>query len=91
MRWQLAWVVDRATLENDPEIMRRIKMGRERGLIELRRAQYKKATIDNNPALQIWLGKNMLAQSDTPNLDKKTAQNAFEKWLDGSDKEESAE
>ncbi len=80
---------ERGIIEDDEELMQRIKQGRERGLMELRRAQYKKAVVDQSPALQIWLGKNMLAQSDAPQVDKKTAQSAFERWLEnGSDESE---
>lgn len=35
------------------------------GKMSLRRAQFKKAVVDGNPALQIWLGKQMLGQKDS--------------------------
>lgn len=38
--------------------------GRERGKITLRRAQLRKAIRDGNTTMLIWLGKQMLGQSD---------------------------
>lgn len=34
------------------------------GKASLRRAQWKAAVEDNNPTMLVWLGKNMLAQTD---------------------------
>jgi hypothetical protein len=34
------------------------------GKMSLRRSQFKKAVVDGNPALLIWLGKQMLGQKD---------------------------
>lgn len=34
------------------------------GKASLRRAQWKAATQDNNPTMLVWLGKNMLGQTD---------------------------
>lgn len=34
------------------------------GKMSLRRAQFKKAVVDENPTMQIWLGKQMLGQRD---------------------------
>jgi hypothetical protein len=80
---------DVATLQDDPLLMERVKRGRERGKSELRKAQFKKAIKDNSPPLQIWLGKNYLNQSENPHIDRATAQNAFEKWLDKGSSEQS--
>jgi hypothetical protein len=44
----------------------------EGGKMSLRRAQFKKAVVDGNPALQIWLGKQILGQKD--HVDFSTAQ-----------------
>lgn len=41
-----------------------IKDAREAGKCSLRRAQWKKAVVDGNPALLIWLGKFILGQKD---------------------------
>lgn len=54
--------VDRDTLER--RYMDEIKRGRERGKTLLRRAQWKKAISENSTAMQIWLGKVWLGQSD---------------------------
>ena len=40
--------------------------GKARGKVKLRRAQYHKAVEEGNPTLLIWLGKQMLGQSDNP-------------------------
>lgn len=42
---------------------------REGGKTSLRRAQWKLATEGMNPSMQIFLGKNMLGQSDKPKED----------------------
>lgn len=41
-----------------------VTLGKLAGLGDLRRAQYRKAVIDKNPAMLIWLGKQYLGQSD---------------------------
>lgn len=43
------------------------------GRSSLRRAQWHKATVDMNPAMLIWLGKNMLDQSDKSFIDGEIA------------------
>lgn len=43
-----------------------IEEGKSSGKIRLRRAQYAKAVDEGNPTLLIWLGKQMLGQSDNP-------------------------
>ena len=40
------------------------------GKASLRRAQWKAATEKHNPAMLIWLGKNVLEQSDRQQIDK---------------------
>jgi|TARA_Y100000296_G_scaffold42647_1_gene49078 hypothetical protein len=47
----------------DPELSERVASGRERGKASLRRMQWKAAEA-GNPTMQIWLGKNHLAQTD---------------------------
>ena len=54
--------VNRSTLQKHPELM---EEGKARGRVKLRRAQYEKA-LEGNPTMLIWLGKNMLGQSDNP-------------------------
>lgn len=41
-----------------------METGKALGKIALRRAQYRNAVEKNNVTMQIWLGKNMLSQSD---------------------------
>lgn len=43
-----------------------IEEGKSQGKVRLRRAQYAKAVDEGNPTLLIWLGKQMLGQSDNP-------------------------
>ena len=40
------------------------KRHQDEGKASLRRAQWKSATQDNNPTMLVWLGKNMLGQTD---------------------------
>ena len=40
------------------------KRHQDEGKASLRRAQWKAATQDNNPTMLVWLGKNMLGQTD---------------------------
>tara|TARA_Y100000310_G_scaffold321312_1_gene378757 strand:- start:14 stop:382 length:369 start_codon:yes stop_codon:yes gene_type:complete len=47
----------------DPELSERVASGRELGKASLRRMQWK-AAEGGNPTMQIWLGKNHLAQTD---------------------------
>tara|TARA_R100001143_G_C3334329_1_gene121034 strand:- start:643 stop:990 length:348 start_codon:yes stop_codon:yes gene_type:complete len=43
-----------------------INTGRTLGKVTLRRAQWRNAIEKNNVTMQIWLGKNVLNQTDTP-------------------------
>ena len=43
-----------------------IEQGKTMGKVALRRAQWRNAIEKNNVTMQIWLGKNVLSQSDTP-------------------------
>ena len=43
-----------------------IAQGKTQGKVALRRAQWRNAIEKNNVTMQIWLGKNVLSQSDTP-------------------------
>jgi len=54
--------INRTTLLKHPELMNE---GKARGRVKLRRAQMEKA-LEGNPALLIWLGKNLLGQQETP-------------------------
>ena len=45
------------------------KQERRKGTASLRRAQWLKAIEGKNPALLIWLGKQMLGQTDQPRID----------------------
>lgn len=40
--------------------------GKAQGKVKLRRAQWRNAIEDNNTTMQIWLGKNILGQTDQP-------------------------
>lgn len=44
-----------------------IEKGKAEGKIKLRRSMYRNATENNNAAIQIFLAKNLLGMSDTPN------------------------
>lgn len=48
-----------------------IKRNAETGKASLRRAQWINAVHKNNTAMQIWLGKNMLGQSDRQDITTK--------------------
>lgn len=48
-----------------------IGLGRTLGKVALRRAQWRNAIDKNNVTMQIWLGKNVLNQTDAP-LDDET-------------------
>ena len=48
-----------------------IDEGKSQGKIALRRAQWRNAMEKNNVTMQIWLGKNVLNQTDAP-LDEET-------------------
>lgn len=43
-----------------------IELGKANGKVALRRAQFRKAIDDGNPTMLIWLGKQVLGQSDQP-------------------------
>jgi len=43
-----------------------VEFGRTQGKIALRRAQWRNATEKDNVTMQIWLGKNVLDQTDAP-------------------------
>ncbi len=43
-----------------------VEMGKAMGKIQLRRAQWRNAVEKDNVTMQIWLGKNVLGQSDNP-------------------------
>jgi len=50
-----------------------IATGKTLGKVALRRAQWRNAIEKNNVTMQIWLGKNILNQTDTP-LDEEADQ-----------------
>lgn len=43
-----------------------IQAGKSQGKVALRRAQWRNALEKNNVTMQIWLGKNVLNQTDAP-------------------------
>lgn len=49
-----------------PENKELIEEGKSAGKVRLRRAQYAKAVDDGNPTMLIWLGKQLLGQTDQP-------------------------
>lgn len=51
-------------LNSDPELVKAYRTGRAQGKVSLRRAQAKKAIQDGHLVAQIWLGKQVLGQSD---------------------------
>lgn len=64
---EIAYVmgISRSTLRKYPDLL---AAGKARAKIKLRRAQMEKA-LEGNPTLLIWLGKQMLGQSDNPGDD----------------------
>ena len=50
-----------------------INAGKSQGKVALRRAQWRNAMEKNNVTMQIWLGKNVLNQTDAP-LDEEDGQ-----------------
>lgn len=64
---EIAYVmgINRSTLRKYPELM---EMGKAKAKVKLRRAQMDKA-LEGNPTMLIWLGKQMLGQSDNPGDD----------------------
>ena len=64
---EIAYVmgINRSTLRKYPELM---ELGKAKAKVKLRRAQMEKA-LEGNPTLLIWLGKQMLGQSDNPGDD----------------------
>lgn len=63
---EIAYVmgVDRNTLYKYADEW--IAEGNARGKVKLRRAQWRNAIDNENVTMQIWLGKNILGQSDSP-------------------------
>lgn len=61
---EIAYVmgINRSTLRKYPHLL---EGGKARAKVKLRRAQMEKA-LDGNPTMLIWLGKQMLGQSDNP-------------------------
>lgn len=61
---EIAYVmgINRSTLRKHPELM---EAGKARAKVKLRRAQMDKA-LEGNPTMLIWLGKQLLGQSDNP-------------------------
>ena len=58
-----------------------IAEGKSAGKVRLRRAQYAKAVDEGNPTMLIWLGKQMLSQSESP---LNTDDNGILPWETGS-------
>lgn len=50
-----------------------VDLGKTEGKIKLRRAQWRNAIENENVTMQIWLGKNVLGQTDSP-LDEESNQ-----------------
>lgn len=61
---EIAYVmgINRSTLRKYPHLM---EAGKARAKVKLRRAQMEKA-LEGNPTMLIWLGKQLLGQSDNP-------------------------
>ena len=54
--------------KREPDLYAAILEGRANGRMSLRRAQYRKA-MDGNPAMLIWLGKQVLGQRERADLE----------------------
>jgi DNA-binding CsgD family transcriptional regulator len=61
---EIAYVmgISRSVLRNHKDLL---EEGKARGRVKLRRAQMEKA-LEGNPTMLIWLGKQMLGQTDNP-------------------------
>lgn len=57
-------------------------IGLQEGRISLRRAQYVSAVHDRNPTMLIWLGKNMLQQSEAGLRDDSEGKDAINDLID---------
>lgn len=64
-------LADRCKSDNGETIGEFIKRHAESGKASLRRAQWINAVHKGNTAMQIWLGKNMLGQSDRQDITTK--------------------
>jgi len=63
---EIAHVMGCSTDTIKRKYMDTVHAGQSEGKIKLRRAQWRNAIEENNTTMQIWLGKNMLGQSDNP-------------------------
>lgn len=56
--------IGQATLQLRQDMRSTIERGQDQGKVALRRAQFRSAIVNGNPVMQIWLGKQLLKQSD---------------------------
>lgn len=56
--------ISASTLKKRPDMRAVIVRGKEQGKTALRRAQFRNAIVHNSVVMQIWLGKQLLKQSD---------------------------
>jgi len=60
----VSWLKEICERVNDCTLQQFMMQHRDTGKLSLRRAQYRSAVEKGNVAMQIWLGKNWLGQSD---------------------------
>tara|TARA_R110000787_G_scaffold17831_3_gene55227 strand:+ start:396 stop:743 length:348 start_codon:yes stop_codon:yes gene_type:complete len=70
---EMAWVLGVSTDTLNRNYADIISAGKAQGKVALRRAQWRNAMEKNNVTMQIWLGKNILNQTDSP-LDEEAGQ-----------------
>lgn len=63
---EMAYVLGVSTDTLNRNYSEAMERGRAMGKLALRRAQWQNAVENNNVTMQIWLGKNILGQSDNP-------------------------
>ena len=71
--------VSTRTLQRDAEFCRIYKKAMDNGRASLRRKQYELA-MSGNPTMQVWLGKNLLGQTDKQELEHKGGIDVKVKW-----------
>ena len=63
---EMAYVLGVSTDTLQRNYREEIDLGKTMGKVALRRAQFRNAIEKQNVTMQIWLGKNMLNQTDAP-------------------------
>ena len=67
-----------STLSTHKEFSEALKRGQQKGKMSLRRLQFKHA--ETNPTMCIWLGKQYLGQTDSPQVDEEDGFTLIDNW-----------